>query len=81
MCARVPVAIGRYEVIDFNSVARALVRAAAAWHKKHLSHLKTQGLTPDLFRKYLDLFKKTMTDLQIPEPRTDCAAKFIEAAW
>lgn len=60
---------------------RARGCAAKAWHKKHLEDLKAQGLTPALFQRYLELFRATMADLQLPETRIAAAANFMEAAW
>jgi hypothetical protein len=64
-----------------QSFDHAFTHAARTWHKRHLEHLKSKGLTPDLFEKYVVLFKQTMADLQLPDTRIDCAARFIQAAW
>jgi truncated hemoglobin YjbI len=55
--------------------------AAAAWHSKHLAHLRATGLSPDLFERYISLFERTMQHLNLPLDRIATAERCIRAQW
>lgn len=55
--------------------------AAAAWHTDHLAHLRAKGLSPDLFKRYITLFERTMQHLHLPGDRIAAAERCIRAQW